>query len=362
MRPAGAIGCRCVAHRSFRSLALRIFFVTLCGALSRKIVQRFPGNASFSGGAGFTAALGQTTCWCRVAVHIPDYALYGEPLDKQFAERLHIETVPQRSAAHSWRIRPHRHHGLYQLFWIESGGGELQIEDTRRTLSPPLAIFVPPLVVHGFNFEPGTDGFVASLPVATLAEVLAPTLQSTMDRALLLPQRRAPGAFVNPRELFEDAFTEHSRNLPGRSEALHAHAALLGIWFLRASGSATGLGRPGAQTRTLLLRRFLEVIERRFAEQPSVAKIAKELGVSPPYLTRACRELLGRPAHTLVHDRIILEAKRCLGFTSMPVSQIAYALGFADPAYFSRFFRDRVGVNPSVYRATLAEAERRAHD
>jgi AraC family transcriptional activator of pobA len=40
----------------------------------------------------------------------------------------------------------------------------------------------------------------------------------------------------------------------------------------------------------------------------------------------------------------------------MPVSQIAFALGFADPAYFSRFFRDRVGMSPSVYRATLAEA------
>jgi AraC family transcriptional activator of pobA len=57
-----------------------------------------------------------------------------------------------------------------------------------------------------------------------------------------------------------------------------------------------------------------------------------------------------------VHERIILEAKRYLGFTAMPVSQIAFALGFADPAYFSRFFRDRVGMSPSVYRATLAEA------
>jgi AraC family transcriptional activator of pobA len=125
---------------------------------------------------------------------------------------------------------------------------------------------------------------------------------------------------------------------------------------LRVSGSASGLGHSRTQTRALLLRRFIEVVERRFAEQPSVAKIAKELGVSAPHLTRACRELLGRPAHNLVHDRIILEAKRCLRFTSMPVSQIGYSLGFTDPAYFSRFFRDRVGVHPSAYRATLARA------
>lgn len=292
-----------------------------------------------------------------VTVPIPDYGLYGEPQDRQFAERLHVETVPHRSVVHGWRIRPHRHHGLYQLFWIESGGGQLAIEDATYALSPPLAILVPPLVVHGFEFTPGTNGFVASLPIATLAEVLAPSVQVSLDRAVLLPQGARSDALADPRSLFADALGEYSGNLPGRSDALCAYAALLGIWFLRARGSAGRLESPGASVRAALLRRFIEVIERRFAEQPSVSMMAKELGISGPHLTRACRELLGRPALSLLHERIVLEAKRCLGFTAMPISQIAYSLGFADPAYFSRFFRNRVGVNPSVYRATLAQAD-----
>jgi AraC family transcriptional activator of pobA len=300
--------------------------------------------------------LDKTSIQSHVTVSIPDYALYGEPEDKQFTERLHIETVPHRSAAYGWKIAPHRHHGLYQLFWIESGGGQLEIEDTTHRLQPPLAIFVPPMVVHGFEFAPGTDGFVASFPIATLDKVLATSMQASPHRALLLPQREPSHPFANPRHFFADALGEYAGNLPGRSEALCAYAALLGIWFLRASGSARMLGRPGAHARAVLLRRFVEIVERRFAEQPSVAKMARELGVSAPHLTRACRELLGRPALSLVHERIILEAKRCLGFTSMPVSQVAYELGFVDPAYFSRFFRDRVGVNPSVYRASLAES------
>jgi AraC family transcriptional activator of pobA len=289
-----------------------------------------------------------------VAVHIPDYALYGESQARQLTERLHIETVPYRSAAYDWKIRPHRHHGLYQLFWIESGGGQLEIEDTRHELRPPLAILVPPLVVHGFEFAPGTDGYVASLPIATVDRALGPSLQGHLDKTLLLPQREASYTALNPRHLFADTLSEYSRNLPGRSEALCGYAALLGTWFLRASGSASRIGRPGA--RAILLRRLMDVIERRFHEQPPVSRLAKELGVSAPHLTRACRELLGQPALSLVHERIILEAKRYLGFTAMPVSQIAFALGFADPAYFSRFFRDRVGMSPSVYRATLAEA------
>jgi AraC family transcriptional regulator, transcriptional activator of pobA len=291
-----------------------------------------------------------------VAVPIPDYGLYGEPQDKQFTERLHVETVPYRSVVYGWRIRPHRHHGLYQFFWIESGGGQLEIEDTAHALCPPLAILVPPLVVHGFEFTPGTNGFVVSLPIATLDKVLAPSVQASFDKALLLPHQEQSDALANPRSLFADALSEYSGSLPGRSDALCAYATLLGIWFLRARGSASSLQSPGASVRAVLLRRFIEVVERRFAEQPSVSRIAKELGVSAPHLTRSCRELLGRPALSLVHERIVLEAKRSLGFTAMPISQIAYSLGFADPAYFSRFFRNRVGVNPSVYRAALAEA------
>jgi AraC-like DNA-binding protein len=34
----------------------------------------------------------------------------------------------------------------------------------------------------------------------------------------------------------------------------------------------------------------------------------------------------------------------------MPVSEISYQLGFADPAYFSRFFTKRTGMPPGQYR------------
>jgi len=49
--------------------------------------------------------------------------------------------------------------------------------------------------------------------------------------------------------------------------------------------------------------------------------------------------------------RIVLEAKRQLRFTSGSVSEIAYALGFDDPAYFTRFFSRRAGLSPRAFRA-----------
>jgi AraC family transcriptional activator of pobA len=53
----------------------------------------------------------------------------------------------------------------------------------------------------------------------------------------------------------------------------------------------------------------------------------------------------------MVHQRLILEAKRYLTFTTLTAKEIALALGFEDPAYFTRFFKRQAGVSPLTFRA-----------
>lgn len=52
----------------------------------------------------------------------------------------------------------------------------------------------------------------------------------------------------------------------------------------------------------------------------------------------------------VVLDRRLIEARRLLRFTIRPVEDIAFSIGFKDPAYFSRFFRLHVGRSPSGWR------------
>jgi AraC family transcriptional activator of pobA len=47
----------------------------------------------------------------------------------------------------------------------------------------------------------------------------------------------------------------------------------------------------------------------------------------------------------------MLEAKRQLHYTSNPISEIAFALGFDDPAYFTRFFTRQAGCSPRAFRS-----------
>jgi AraC family transcriptional activator of pobA len=52
----------------------------------------------------------------------------------------------------------------------------------------------------------------------------------------------------------------------------------------------------------------------------------------------------------LVHDRLLLEARRYLRHTGASSRQISERLGFADPAYFARFFKARTGQTASAWR------------
>jgi len=83
----------------------------------------------------------------------------------------------------------------------------------------------------------------------------------------------------------------------------------------------------------------------------SLVDYAAALKVSESRLRHACMIVAAQSPMQLVHARVVLEAKRQLRYTSGSVSEIAYALGFDDPAYFTRFFSRRTGMSPRAFRA-----------
>ncbi|MNC62696.1 Bifunctional transcriptional activator/DNA repair enzyme AdaA [compost metagenome] len=68
------------------------------------------------------------------------------------------------------------------------------------------------------------------------------------------------------------------------------------------------------------------------------------------HLNNLCRELAGQTALQIIHQRLLLEAKRNLIYTNMSISQLSDGLGFSDPTYFSRFFRRLCGQTPNAFR------------
>lgn len=285
---------------------------------------------------------------------IPTYALYGEPVREAELRFIHVETIAARGSLHNWVIEPHRHDDLQQLLLVAGGGGVFQADGADLPFAAPALIAVPPMVVHGFRFTPGTQGHVLTIAEAFFDEILRQIEEPGAAAAFEAPLRLDLSAAELAEHRLETSFREIEREFRwpavGRIGAIAAHIRLVAVAFLRLARARHAAAAP-ASARMETLGRFRHLIEAHFAEHWSVGDYARALGLSPARLNALCRRVAGQSALETIHARLLLEAKRNLIYTSMSVSEVGYALGFQDPAYFSRFFARRAGLSPAAFRA-----------
>ncbi|RZL20439.1 MAG: helix-turn-helix domain-containing protein [Pedobacter sp.] len=104
-------------------------------------------------------------------------------------------------------------------------------------------------------------------------------------------------------------------------------------------------------------RKFTQLVEASFKLKHNVADYADMLLIAPKTLAHRFKRLNLPKPNEIIKNRIILEAKRLLVHTDMTAKEIAYALGYDDPAYFSRLFFIKTGVTPSAFRVKYLSAE-----
>ncbi|MEP1094837.1 MAG: AraC family transcriptional regulator [Cyclobacteriaceae bacterium] len=105
-----------------------------------------------------------------------------------------------------------------------------------------------------------------------------------------------------------------------------------------------------------IIRRFNSLVEEHYSEWHQIAPYAEQFGISPTSLTKKFSKLGVSPSK-VIYDRLIIQAKRLLYFTDKQVKEIAYDLGFEEPAHFSSFFKNKTGKYPADFRKKLAESK-----
>ncbi|HUI60209.1 MAG TPA: helix-turn-helix domain-containing protein [Steroidobacteraceae bacterium] len=288
---------------------------------------------------------------------IPRFFLYGEPPREADERFLHVETIADRSRGNDWIIRPHAHRDLHQLLVILGGRGEMRAEAQRFAFHAPALLVVPAGMVHGFTFDQDTEGYVV-----TLAETLLRDLaREERGFRLLFGTATRAGLESDPVPVQElaDALPRLRRelvwNAPASAAAALARLTTVLVIALRAMHQPPAPASPAGGLRAALVARLREKIETHLRDGLSVAQYAKSLNVTPARLRAACLEVTGKSPVRIVEDRLLLEARRNLLYTNMTVAQIAYHLGFGDPAYFSRWFSRRARESPAAYRKRMAE-------
>ncbi|MCC6075259.1 helix-turn-helix domain-containing protein [Pseudomonas sp. GCM10022188] len=304
------------------------------------------------------------------AAAVPVFTLYGGELSWPTPDLLHCESIAERSRLHDWEIRPHRHGDLAQLLYLRRGVARMEIEGRQIAVEQAAVQVIPPLTIHGFRFSTDVDGYIVTLAAPLLANLQAHL--GTQQAVLAQPGLYLLGddELRHVDALFQAIAEEYaSAAAPGRDLLLQSLIAALAVWLSRRlaappsserglggprqGGPRTGDRRPGGprgERAGEYLAHFTQLLEAHFREHWAVEEYARRLDISTAHLNGICRRLHGHSALGLLHQRLLLEAKRNLIYTSLTVNQIAELLGFSEPAYFTRFFKRLTDTTPGAFR------------
>jgi AraC family transcriptional activator of pobA len=250
---------------------------------------------------------------------------------------------------HHWEIKLHRHESFFQILYISAGSGDAIFGAERHEITPNTVITVPPGLNHGFRFSKDIDGFVITVLASHLKAL--PGGRSPLGEWLARPHltslhRDDPDA-VYAGQTLSRLGAEFAGRGSGRADLLEAYVTIALQLTMRLSGSDAGQAGDENGRRMELLN---GLIQQHLRSHRPAAFYAGELGVSATHLNRIVKAATGQGTHEMIAHRLTDEAKRELVFTFGSVQEISYRLGFADPAYFSRFFLKQTGETPRAWR------------
>ncbi|MEQ0560391.1 AraC family transcriptional regulator [Amycolatopsis sp. NEAU-NG30] len=237
---------------------------------------------------------------------------------------------------------PHRH-TFHEIVHVTGGTGTHVVDLARWPLRPPNLGIIAPGQVHQWAGVRGLTGHVVLFTDDFL-------LDHPADGALLRRLSERPWLELDARadavvtRLIADLEDEFRRAEDGAESVLRA---LVHVLVVRAGRL---LGTPPPAPAGAVAAGFARLASRPEPGLWSVRAYADRLGVTPGHLTEAVKTATGRTAAQLVREARIREAQRFLLRTDLTVRQVARRTGFADPAYFCRFFRRETGVSPGEFR------------
>ena len=248
---------------------------------------------------------------------------------------------------------PHRHN-YYTVLIVKRAKGEHRIDFNSFDLVNQQVFFVAPGQVHQIIENEMSEGFSMTFSNQFLVENSIPL---SFIESLNLFQIYGQSPPLTPRkeqfELIENyanhIFKLYQSNSNMKSLSIGAYLKLLLIECNNIC-SINPIESDVDTTGDNLIRAFKKAVNKDYKKEHSTTYYANELHISPDHLNRTVRAKIGKTAKDYIQARIITEAKRLIFFTNLTNKEIAYELGFNEPANFSAFFKKHTNLSPSLFK------------
>lgn len=282
------------------------------------------------------------------------------------AERAdHLDFDIRNQSARPQITEPHRHEYFQML--VALGGETMQtIGGAVRRVAPGTVTFVLPYRSHVAVMPPDAEFVVINFSQRFLRpdsqldpfdlEHLNPVAMPEL--APFLVQEHTDfmltgDAFDAVRDALATMLRENAERRFGAALTLRGHLLqIVGIVCRAHEAALTPLldarcYRAGGRE---WLQRISRLIRDHLGEELTLQQAAAAANLSPSHLAHALKRETGRTFTELLTERRMERARELLTTSSLRLTEVALASGFADESYFARRFRQWFGVSPGGYR------------
>jgi len=250
---------------------------------------------------------------------------------------------------------PHLH-DYYSVFWIESGEAIHATDFVEYSLKADTILFVPPGLKHRMYIDESVCGTYMLFNEDFVRFNRKEHVPLKEYRLFNNPDFRSL-ITVNPekREKLKsilEFITDEVRNADQYSRDIVLkllHLFLLESRRIFDQQYQQSESIPDSTPDTTIIK-FKQLIEEHYVSEKNVSQYAQMLNINPSCLNELSKRTTGITAGELIRNRVIDESKKLLYSTGISGKEIAYQLGFDDPAYFSRFFRKYTGLTLKEFR------------
>jgi AraC-like DNA-binding protein len=239
---------------------------------------------------------------------------------------------------------PHRHQ-YYSIIWVTAGMGTHLVDFKNYPAKAGTIFFISPEQVHDLQMKSPHDGYVILFTETFLEQQGIGSHWVRQSGFFFRCDDVAPLRLDDEKDpvvlepVIQMIAREYGEKKPGYLDAI---GSLLRLFLLQCN-RISSVQKPTRQERNRpaasTVKQFKDLLDSHFSEWHKVAEYARALHLTPNYLNEVISQETGTGAKDMILARIMLEAKRYATHSDMSVKEVAYQLGFTDPAHFSKLFK-----------------------